>query len=142
MTTKFRHRIGRRGACLAMLSLLVSSVGWGTLTDPPLNYGDLPILNAADPAIWGVVQIILGLIGFVYVFADSPATDRYGFQAILLAPSIWGSAWLLSVVVGNYDGSIVIGLRQATLWLGYALLILIVSGMIGVEDLNREDKDR
>lgn len=130
-----KQAIGRRGAVLMALGFVQVMIGWATLAANPANLAALPILNSTTPAVVGTTQIVFGFLGALFAFTSTPR-DIKGFQLLSLTPFVYGFSYLFSGILGHYPLGMVYAVRGGVLWFGYALVPLIVSGMIGVRELN------
>lgn len=84
--------------------------------------------------VLGFLWVIFGAIAILGAFLPT-GYDRHGFRSAYPMPVIWGTNYLVSVLLGDYESGWTSGLAVSSIWFGYAFLILAVSGMIGVEDI-------
>lgn len=140
--------IGRRGGALIALAIVQIVYAWTIIADTPEVYVHLPIVNAVTSTAAGFLMIGLASVMILFSFYRN-GRDSWGFTVGLISPTIWGLAFLFSGILGHYPTGLGTSLRQSFLWLGYSVLILIISGMIGVGELtdhaehgDRDEKDR
>lgn len=135
---RLRIMCGRRGLVIILVCSLELMLGSATLSAPPITFEMLPLLRAITPVAWGWIQIVLAIAALGFVTRQT-GKDRFGFQLLFFPPAIWGLAYLSSVALGDWPLGVFNGIRAAVLWLGYAFMILVVSGMIGIEELKETD---
>jgi hypothetical protein len=128
------HLIGRRGFVIILLSIIEITLGSATIATPQPLYQNLAFVTLVSPSVWGGIQILLGVLALIFAPLRT-GRDKVGFQLLFIPPMIWGFAYLGSVILGDWPLDLVSGLRATVIWAGYGLMILIVSGMIGVEEL-------
>jgi hypothetical protein len=130
--------VGRRGACLIAIGYLEFIYGLAMVAEP--NFRARPGIDVATTVlpgvVWGYLWVIFGTLAILGAFLPT-GYDRHGFRAAYPMPVIWGTNYLVSVLLGEYANGWIAGLAVSSIWYGYAFLILAVSGMIGVEDLRR-----
>lgn len=133
----FEHRLTRRGVFLWVMSILQGLIGWSTLDAPPIVFKDLALISEITPLFWGWVQISLAFV-MAFFAVTRAGLDRFGFMAAYIMPFVWGSSYLVTTIHGDYPLGAVAGVRSVAVWYGYCAMIMIVSGMIGLEKYPHE----
>ncbi len=138
---KRKHPVGRRGACLLAIGYLEFIYGLAMVAEPAFRARPgIDVATTILPGLaWGILWVIFGALAMLGGLMPT-GYDRHGFRAAYPMPVIWGTNYLVSVLLGEYASGWISGLAVSSIWFGYAFLVLAVSGMIGVEDLrdNRE----
>jgi hypothetical protein len=101
MVQKISFKIGRRGAVLILYAFLYVLLGYGYVgTDTSQVAPALKVatnLTAGSLAPWGVVWILVALIGFVTAFWP-PERDNWGFSTMAGMAYLWGGFFIVSWV--------------------------------------------
>jgi hypothetical protein len=122
-----RAPIGRRGACLLIFGFIPFSIGGALFVQPTDRSGrprTIPVLEHLAPAeFWSVVWIVLGLLVMASAFGGWRA-HRRGFVVGYTLPTFWGAAYLASWALGE----LVTGWIASLVYLGYSLLVIVISG--------------
>lgn len=122
-----RARIGRRGACLLIFGFIPFSIGAALFVQPTDRHGSnrtIPVLEHIAPAeFWSSVWMLLGLTAMACAFFNGKA-QRYGFVIVYVLPTFWGAAYLASWALGE----LVTGWFASLVYLGYSLLVIVISG--------------
>ena len=133
---KREHPIGRRGSCLLAIGYLEFIYGLAMVAEPDFRARPgIDVITAFVPGfVLGVMWVGFGVVTMIGSLLPT-GFDRHGFRAAYPMPVVWGTNYLVSVMLGEYESGWVSGLAVSSIWFGYAFLILAVSGMIGVEDI-------
>lgn len=122
-----QQRIGRRGACLIVFGLVPAMVGLSYFVQPTSQAGrnrGIPALDDIAPAeVWAWAWVVLGIVTMLCAFGGWRWIQR-GFVIGYLLPLIWGFANLISWMLGE----LVTGWISAVIYLGYSLLVTVISG--------------
>lgn len=122
-----RQKIGRRGACLLIFGFVPAMIGASLFLQPEDRHGKsrvVPILSLIAPdALWATVWVVLGVTAMICAFFGWRAT-RVGFLLAYGLPLIWGAADFVSWAAGELPT----GWVACFIYLGYSLLVVIVSG--------------
>ncbi|MFF8831394.1 hypothetical protein [Streptomyces sp. NPDC015131] len=121
--------LGHRRGFLLTIGIIQLMLGWSTIVAPTEAVQMYVLAGHIDTFWCGLVQLILGGIATFTAFWP-PGFDKYGFMAAVPAPIFWGVDSLLSMAFQNMPWEV--GVRGATIWIGYAVLVLLGSGMVGV----------
>jgi hypothetical protein len=124
----FTHQpIGRRGACLMIFGFVPFAIGGALFVQPTGVKGQsrgIPVLDQIAPAAcWSVIWMALGAAAFLCAFATRRGTG-FGYVLAFLLPLVWGASYLVSWLLGE----LVTGWISAVIYLGYSLLVMIISG--------------
>jgi hypothetical protein len=124
----FTHtRIGRRGACLMIFGFIPFAVGGALFVQPTGVAGQsrgIPVLVHIAPApVWSIVWMVLGVTAVTCAFSTWRYI-RFGYVLAFLLPLVWGASYLISWMLGE----LVTGWISAVIYLGYSLLVMIISG--------------
>lgn len=119
------HVVGRRGAVLAYLAVVdvlfaVSLCNPAPVAERPSGVrflGEVLPLQAWA-VLWAAVALVLVVGAFVHRF------DRWAFAAAMLIKTLWGGVYLLGWIVGEVER----GWVNAVVWLGLAVLVMIIAG--------------
>lgn len=87
------HRIGRRGAILALLGIISLAYGISLRSDPPLTVGLRLALHATSLTGWSTAWIAAGICA---VCCAPLRRDWPGFTAIYLVSVPWSLSYLVS----------------------------------------------
>ncbi|MFI6883355.1 hypothetical protein [Streptosporangium canum] len=118
------HRIGRRGASLLFLALLDVVYALSLLGAPPetrASPGIAFLMLLLPLPVWAAVWGAVGALCLVQAFLR---TDRMAFAAASLLKVAWGTVYLLGWALGDVPR----GYVTATIWLGFAAWVAIISG--------------
>lgn len=125
---------GRRGALQLLFTALYLVVGCSFITNPSAG-------TRADALRWltpylpvepfAALWLAAAAFSAVAAFKSRPA-DRFGFIALVLAPSIWGALFLIGGLTGSPAG-----FTSAVVYGAFAGIVMIVSGMQGDNDRDR-----
>jgi len=135
-----KHFIGRRGACLLAIGYIEAIQGLATILNPLYRARpQVDVITTFVPGLaLGWMWLLLGLTAMVAGFFKT-GFDKYGFWAAYPMPLLWGTNYLVSGFIGNYDkvpgAGLWVVITASTIWYGFAFLILAVSGMIGAEQI-------
>lgn len=119
------HVVGRRGAVLAYLAVV--DVLFAVSLADPAPPGDRPsgvrFLAEVLPlqvwaGLWAAVAVVLVVGAFVH------RIDRWAFAAAIMIKTLWGHVYLLGWIVGEVER----GWVNAVVWLGLAVLVMIIAG--------------
>lgn len=137
-------RMSRRGMFLVIIGIIQLVIGWATLIAPAPSLTSLHMAHAIGPVALGAVMLTAGVGVIVNAFWP-PGRDRLGFMIAFPVPLFWGLDTMITTVMGQWPvGGYTGGLRSVVFWWGYAALILLVSGMVGIEEYRygeRSDSD-
>jgi len=99
------HRVGRRGAVLALKGVMSVLYGYGQVIQPiPNNPGIRLLTRAMPPHFWGWAWIVAGCIALACV-PIRQGRDAWGFAAVYLMASFWALSNLASWwLYGNERG--------------------------------------
>lgn len=122
-----RARIGRRGVCLLVFGLVPAMIGVSFFAQPTSQAGrdrGIPALDDIAPASWWAwAWLVLGIVAMACALGGWRAI-RIGFVIGYILPLIWGAANLISWLLGE----LVTGWISAVIYLGYSLLVTVISG--------------
>lgn len=128
-------RIGRRGACLIVLSLIFGLYGYAILRDArhidlDATRSTLTLMSNILPArVWGAIWVGSAVIAFVQSFiprTHSAAGARGAFASLTFISTVWGAGTIAADVL--YGGLAVRPLLIGGVWLSVSLLTIIISG--------------
>jgi hypothetical protein len=124
----FTHqKIGRRGACLLIFGFVPAMIGASLFLQPADRHGQsrvVPILGLIAPDLfWATVWSVLGVSAMICSFFGWRAM-RVGYVLAYSLPMIWGAADFVSWAAGDLPT----GWVACFIYLGYSLLVVIVSG--------------
>jgi hypothetical protein len=121
------RKIGRRGACLLIFGFVPAMIGASLFVQPHDRHGQsriVPVLGHIAPAgFWAVLWVVLGVGAMVCSFFGWRAM-RIGYTLAYALPLIWGAADFVSWALGELP----VGWVASFIYLGYSLLVVIVSG--------------
>lgn len=84
----------------------------------------VPLLAKAAPdTVWAVTWLSLGVLTMLCAFGGWRA-QRFGYVLAYALPMLWGAAYFISWALGW----LVTGWISAFIYLGYCLLVVIISG--------------
>lgn len=119
--------IRRRGACLLIFGFIPFSIGGALFVQPTARDGrprTIPVLEWLAPAeFWSIVWMVLGLVAMVCAFG-SWRPQHIGYQLAYILPTFWGAGYFASWALGL----LVTGWIAALVYLGYSLLVIVISG--------------
>ncbi len=122
-----RRKIGRRGACLLIFGFVPAMVGASLYVQPygPGNHRrTVPLLAKMAPDnFWALVWVCLGTLAMACAFGTWRAT-RVGYVLAYSLPFLWAAANFISWAVGWLPT----GWIASFIYLGYCLLVVIISG--------------
>ncbi|MFD8117102.1 hypothetical protein [Streptomyces microflavus] len=124
-------RLGQRGAFLLVVGFIQIVLGWSTYVTEPETLRAYAIAGEIGPGVVGLVQIGLGAVACVNAFWP-PGKDRWGFSFAIPAPVFWATDAVISSAFGFVPWELAV--RSAAFWAGYAVLILLGSGMQGIKE--------
>lgn len=141
MSDVVSFRPGRRGACLLALGWLEFVYGLAMILEPAFRYRPgLGVVAYFIPGlVLGFMWFGFGLATMAGAFLKTPY-DRHGFRAAYPMPLLWAMNYFASVATGDYIAGWLAGVAAGTIWLGYAFIVLTVSGMVGVEDIRNDGR--
>lgn len=118
---------GKRGAVLVLHGLIFFLIGWSYLTAPDIvartrTFGFIP--EWIDPPLLGIPWIASGVVSIFFAIDWSWTSDRWGFMAATMMPLFWSLLFL----TGWINGYNPLAWISAVLYLGYALIIMVVAG--------------
>lgn len=118
------HRVGRRGAILALKGTMALLYGYSQLIDPPTSSASIRLLLLGMPRHgWAWLWIAAGLTALACVPLRR-GRDWPGFAAVYLVASAWASSALASWWL--YDNQR--GWVAALIWAAYGGVAAIVVG--------------
>lgn len=120
-----QRRIGRRGAVLLILAAVDVGVGWSYIapTDEARRAQNAMWREEFAPSwVWGALWLVVAVCCLYAAFAKR---DGIGFIPAVTLKLVWATLEL----TGWISGAINQGYRPALIWLGFALLILVVAGL-------------
>lgn len=122
-----RDRIGRRGACLLIFGFIPFSIGGALFVQPNGRDGRprvIPLLERVAPAeLWSSLWMLLGAVTMACAFFGWRA-QRSGYILAYGLPTFWGAAYFITWLMGD----LVTGWVASLLYLGYSLLVIVISG--------------
>jgi hypothetical protein len=140
----FTHtRIGRRGACLLIFGFVPAMVGASLFVQPHDRHGgtrSIPVLaHIAPDEFWSAMWMGLGIVAMICAFLGWKA-QRVGYLIGYALPLMWGAANFISWALGE----LVTGWISCGIYLGYCLLVIIISGweepntVLDLREIDRE----
>lgn len=121
------HKFGRRNACLLIFGFVPAMVGTSLFLQPDDRHGQsrvIPVLGHLAPdALWATLWVVLGVTAMICAFFNWRVM-RVGYLLAYGLPLIWGAADFISWGAGDLPTGWVAG----CVYLGYSLLVVIVSG--------------
>jgi len=123
MASRFRHRVGRRGAGLLFFALLDLVYAYSLLapTDAARNSESFRFIADILPLWgWAIAWAAVGVTCLVQAFA---AHDRVGFAAAMGLKVLWGVLFLLGGLVAGLER----GYVSAAIWLTFAAWIGVIA---------------
>lgn len=122
----FLRHIGRRGASLLFLGLVVLLSGISLVSKPPVFTGSLHYLLQILPLkAWGVTWIITG--GLMMVGACWKRLEAVGFGLASFLMSVWATGYTATLIFGrtpDWGGPA----RGAVIYYGFAIWLQIIAG--------------
>lgn len=120
---------GRRGAFLLLWALVYGILAWSSFMSGRIP-SSLAWLAQYIPGevlgiVWGV-PVIFAILG---AFRPRPR-DAFAFAALTAAPVVWSGLYLIGFFVTREVTSIV----AIALYVGIAVMVMVVSGMEGATD--------
>jgi hypothetical protein len=98
-------RLGRRGKALLILGIGKVCYGAGFIVDPPSVDGLELLTMMCSLQSWAWLWIVCGTVTGISAFLRV-GSDRWGFVAALIPPTVWGMAYAVSFVTGVYPRGI------------------------------------
>jgi hypothetical protein len=120
---------GRRGTFLLLWALVYAILAWSSLMSGRIP-SSLAWLGQYVPGevlgtVWGV-PVIFAIFG---AFRPRPR-DAFGFAALTAAPVLWSGLYLIGFFITKEVTSVV----GIALYMGIAVMVMVVSGMEGATD--------
>jgi hypothetical protein len=117
--------VGRRGAVLAYLALVDVLFALSLVCPAPETAQSSSTRFLADLAplpSWGALWFVVGVVCLVGAFVHR--LDRYAFACAAGIKTLWGGVFLFGWLAGEIER----GWVGAVLWLGLAVLVVILAG--------------
>lgn len=115
--------VGRRGAVLAYLALVDLLFALSLYRPPAEPAPGLRFLASVLPLeAWGTAWLVVGVVCAVGAFVHR--VDRFAFACAVAIKTLWGGVYLLGWAVGCIER----GWVSAVIWLGLAVLVMILAG--------------
>lgn len=117
--------VGRRGAVLGYLALVdllfaLALCEPGPVADQPSGIRFLASVLPLEA--WSGLWLVVGVICLAGAFVHR--LDRFAFAAATMIKTLWGGVYLLGWIAGEISR----GWVNAVVWLGLAVLVMILAG--------------
>ena len=94
--------LGRRGIFLLVIGVGKTCWGVSFIVNPPGTQGLELLTSVCSIHHWAWLWIECGLITAASAFLRV-GRDWFGFAAALVPPTVWATAYMAAVIVGNYS---------------------------------------
>lgn len=94
--------LGRRGIFLLVIGVGKTCWGVSFIVNPPGTQGLELLTSVCSIHHWAWLWIVCGLITAASAFLRV-GRDWFGFAAALVPPTVWATAYMAAVIVGNYS---------------------------------------
>lgn len=128
---RIRNRVGRRGLCLLVFSLVFIMYGLGFLFDPGtqdrmLNGPYFVLARSVSPMFWGACWVIAALVALPASFSNKPPhINQLAFALLTFMTTVWSAATFAGWII---DGRITSYWTLGFLWGAVALLTILLAG--------------
>ena len=135
---RVQHRLGRRGAFLAVVGLGWVYYGLGVVLAPTRDTvaALAPITHAIPLDALGAVWVACGVLALVSAVAP-PGLDRWGFAGVVGPPLMWFGAFAAAWSTGDTGRS----WPSGGTWLTWAGVVMIIVGWREPPTLSTGDPD-